>query len=81
MEGVERMRTFMLCTILYFIGAFFTNSYCQVYRWEDWKDPNAKYRTPKAVAMDKTVGATIGWPIYWTSRFTTHLVSPKEPSE
>ena len=59
-----------ICVILYVLMMFFTNAYCQVYRWKEWNDPN-DYRDKAAVM---TGFATVVWPVYWMSRGSIYLV-------
>jgi len=60
-----------LAFVIYVVMMFFTNSYCQVHRWDDWaRDSQAG----KIDAGMSTISATACWPIYWTSRAFTFAV-------
>ncbi len=53
-------------SVIYLLGALLTNSYCQVYRYADWKKANGDPSVP----IMQICGATAGWPIYWASKLT-----------
>ena len=61
-----------LAIAVYVAGMFFTNSYCLIYRWNDWLRPERYY--VDETAKVRTTLATAFWPIYWTSRGCTALV-------
>ena len=59
--------------VVYLAGALLTNSYCQVYRWQQWD--NQSFGDGFAF----TALTTVGWPVYWASRGATWIVG-KEPT-
>ena len=58
----------LACILLYILMGFVTNSYVNVYRYNDWeKIENSD--------VDAKVGlSSVFWPVYWTSRLTTYMV-------
>lgn len=53
--------------IAYIVVAIFVNSYVRNYKWEEWIEVS-NHKFPNDAAAVKTIGATIGWPIYFVCK-------------
>lgn len=75
------MKTIKYYIAIYVLGAFLTNSYCKVHRWNDWVNENQgsvnKGLTPQEQVELKTFFASVFWPAYVLSRLSTAIVSCK----
>ena len=57
---MSRTRIAIIILVIYFVGAFSTNSYIRLYRYSEWA-------TPKDVAPGADLGVLFGtafWPLY-----------------
>lgn len=80
------MKKLVAGIVLYVIGGFLTNAYCQVHRWDDWNvRKSSLYDPDSGKASRRLVGATVAWPVYWTSRASIwicrHSVEIRQPGE
>lgn len=62
----DAAKFFLKMFAIYLLGALMTNSYCQVYRYDDWR----KESHDPTDAGWKLSGATIGWPVYAMSKLS-----------
>ena len=56
------MKKFSVVLALYIVMMFYTNAFCQVYRWKDWAQNGT------IDATNRITLATLFWPAYWGSR-------------
>lgn len=69
-----KTKTITIILIIYFIGAFLTNSYVRQYRYDDWKEQSSAPNKDGGADLTVVV-TTIIWPVYILSRLSDEIIN------